>query len=291
MGAGCGKKGITMPLKISVWVIGIFSIVETVGGFLSGSLALLGDAGHMWSDTLALGVSLFAAYVAMRPPSKSHTYGFGRAEVLSAWFSSLFLFFISLAVIYEAVIRLKTPPTFINAPMVIWLALVGLIVNLIVAYILHSDTNNLNMRAAFLHVMSDLLASIVALISGIVILYTNWKPIDSILSIVIGIMIMISSVRVLRESGLILMEGVPVHISFSMVKESMEKIESVIGIEDLHIWTLNTGKVAMSAHVIISNLAGWDGVLNSLKNMLLNEYVIDHVTLQPETSETGCSHC
>lgn len=268
-----------------------FAVIEAFGGWWSKSLALLSDAGHMASDGFALVIASFAAWVAMKPPSKQHSYGFGRAEILAAWFSSLLLLAIAAFIIIEAVTRIHHPPVAINSLTVIWIAAIGIIVNLLVAWILSRSEKNLNTRAALMHVLSDLLASFAALISGAVIYATNWLMIDPILSILIGVIIMISSIRLLREAILILMEGVPAHINLNEVEESMQHVMGVSDIHDLHVWTLASGKVALSAHVNIHDLGQWKNVLADLKKELNSKFKIKHVTLQPEPEIIECQPC
>lgn len=269
----------------------IYAAVEAVGGYFSHSLALLSDAGHMMADGLALLIAAFAAWVALRPPSPKHSYGFGRAEILAAWFSSLLLLAIAAWIIVEAVARIHHPPATIHASGVIWIAGVGLVVNLLIAWILSDSEHNLNTRAALLHVLSDLLASFAALVSGAVIYATGWLLIDPVLSILIGVIIIISSLRLLRESVLILMEGVPAHINSSQVESLMLGCEGVKGLHDLHIWTLASGKVALSAHVDIHDLGQWRGILSTLKKELDTHFKIKHVTLQPEAEIMDCKPC
>lgn len=278
-------------LWLAVLLIFGFAAIEAIGGWLSHSLALLSDSGHMLSDGFSLILAMFAAWIAMKPPSKQHSYGFGRAEILAAWFSSLLLFAISAIIIVEAITRIHHPPQAIHSISVIGIASAGIFINLLVAWILSRGEKNLNMRAALLHVLSDLLASFAALLSGAIIYTTHWLLIDPVLSILIGIIIMISSIRLLREAMLILMEGVPAHICISEVNDHLQKIEGVIDIHDLHVWTLSSGKVALSAHVGIHDLGLWKNVLFEIKKMLNERFKIQHITLQPEPEVIDCQPC
>jgi len=286
-----GKNTPLRALIISIFLILGFGVIEAIGGWLSHSLALLGDAGHMGSDGLALIIAAFAAWVALKPPSKKHSYGYGRAEILAAWFSSLLLLAISVAVIVEAVARIHHEPKDINGMTVMVISVFGIFVNLLVAWILSRSEKNLNTRAALLHVLSDLLASFAALVTGAVIYFTGWVLIDPILSILIGVLIMVSSIRLLRESSSILMEGVPQHINLEVVKQDMQTITGVKSVHDLHIWTLSSGTVALSAHIDIHDLSQWEQVLNKLKQRLSAEYNINHITLQPEPEIYDCKPC
>jgi len=278
-------------LILSILITLIFAVIEAIGGWWSHSLALLGDAGHMASDGVALIIAAFAAWVAMKPPSKQHSYGFGRAEVLAAWFSSLLLLAISVAVIVEAIYRINHHTPTVSGGVVMIIAAIGIIINLIVAWILSRGEKNINVRAALLHVLSDLIASFAALIAGAVIYSTHWMLIDPILSILISILIIISSIRILRESILILMEGVPAYIQLSEVESAMLTISGVIDVHDLHIWTVSSGKVALSAHIDIHDLTQWQDVLPQLKAILKRKFNISHVTLQPEPEIFECQPC
>lgn len=267
-----------------------FAIIEAVGGFWAHSLTLLGDSGHMASDAAALAIAAFAAWIALRPPSKKHSYGLGRAEVIAAWVSSLMLLIISLVIIIEAVQRINSPVEVGSATVMVVGAL-GILINALIGWMLMKGERTINIRAALLHVASDLLGSLAALAAGIVIYFTDWYPIDPILSIFIGILIMISSVRLLRESMSILMEGVPHHLNIHHVSKMMTTQEGVTAVHDLHIWTLSSGKFALSAHVDIQNITGWDNVLLTLKSTLKAQYHIEHVTLQPEPIGAECQPC
>lgn len=267
-----------------------FAIIEVIGGLWSGSLALLSDAGHMASDAVALVIAGLAAWISVKPPSEKHSYGYGRAEVIAAWISSAGMLVLSLIVIVEAVRRISHPHP-VNEIPVMFIATIGLIINLLIAFLLAKRERTLNIRAVLLHVFSDIIGTLAVLISGIVIYFTQWMIIDPVLSIVIGLLIAFSSINLLREAFTVLMEGVPQHLNFSQVLKTMTVHEGVNAIHDLHIWTLSSGKVALSAHVDINDLAKWEHVLASLQALLKNEYEIDHITLQPEATATECKPC
>lgn len=277
-------------LLISITIILIYAAIEAFFGWRAGSLALLGDAGHMISDALALGIAAFAIWLSKKPPSKTHSYGMGRAEVVAAWTSSLILVLISLSIIVEAVRRIQSPME-VHPITVMIVAFIGLIINLIIAGLLAKSERTLNIRAAMLHVLSDLLGSFAALVAGFVIYFTGWFPIDPILSIVIGILIIISSFRILRESMRIIMEGVPAHIDLEKVSTELSKIEGVLKIHDLHVWTLSSGNIALSAHVNIHEISRWEIILNQLTKSIENEFHIHHITLQPEPEVFDCKPC
>ncbi len=277
-------------MMLAVAIVFIFAIVEAIGGWFSGSLALLGDAGHMFSDAVALSIAVFAGWLALKPPSHKHSYGLGRAEVVAAWISSLMMLMISIFVIIEAIQRLHHPKP-VHGMMVMVIAAIGILINLLAAWLIAQGERTLNIRAALLHVMGDILGSIAALVSGAVIYFTKWLLIDPILSILIGILILISSISLLRESLLILMEAVPGHIDLQDVAADMIKIKGVKAIHDLHIWTLSSGNIALSAHVDIHELSNWQNVLIGLMEMLKKQYQIEHVTLQPEPDIIDCQPC
>lgn len=285
-GAGLSAQ----PFFIAIFIILIYAGIEAFAGWHAHSLALLGDAGHMVSDALALGIAAFAAWIAKKPASNTHSYGMGRAEVVAAWISSLFMLIISLGIIVEAVERIHTPEK-VNSVTVMIVAFVGMLVNLGVAAILSRSERTLNIRAALLHVLSDLLGSFAALVAGAVIYYTKWFPIDPILSIVIGILIIASSFRLLRESMRVIMEGVPLHINLEMVSTELKKTEGVLAIHDLHIWTLSSGSIALSAHVNIHEISSWEMILKKLTSTLEHDFHIHHVTLQPEPDVFDCKPC
>lgn len=285
-----GNNASSHILSISLIIILLYAIVEAVAGWHAGSLALLGDAGHMVSDALALGIAAFASWVAKKPASKTHSYGMQRAEVVAAWLSSLMMLIISLCIIVEAVDRIHSPMS-VNGVTVIVVAFFGMLINLLVAALLSKSEKTLNIRAALLHVLSDLLGSFAALVAGAVIYYTGWFPIDPILSILIGVLIVASSFRLLRESLRILMEGVPAHIDLETVSEKLSGVDGVLQIHDLHIWTLSSGSIALSAHVNIHEISSWENILKKLTEILEHDFHIHHVTLQPEPDVFDCKPC
>lgn len=259
-----------------------FALLEALGGWWAQSLALLGDAGHMVSDATALGLAALAAHIAKRPPSLRHSYGLGRAEVVAALINGVFMVAVVALIIGAAINRLRQPvPVAGGAVMAI--AFVGLLVNLVVAWMLSRGERTLNSRAALLHVLGDTLASVAALISGVVIYYTGWLPVDPLLSLFICVLILYSAARLLREVLHIIMEGVPSYLNLREVGQAMAAVEGVSSVHDLHIWTLSSGRVVLSAHVNIPDLKNWDGTLARLQQMIDERFGIDHVTLQPQS--------
>lgn len=279
-------------LLIAASIVFGFAIIEALGGFFANSLTLLSDAGHMAADAISLLLAAFAAWIARRPISQKHTYGFGRAEVIIAWLSCLSLIAITIIILIEAFHRLHEPGV-IAGRTVMTVAFLGFIVNLVLALILGRGEKTLNTKAALLHILSDLLGSIVALISGAIIYFTHWAKIDPILSVIICVLILFSTINLLRESLVVLMEGVPKHIDSNKVSSAMGKIENIEAIHDLHIWTLTSGMVLLTAHIVVEDINKWPNIAEKLRTTLLDHFGINHVTLQPETSELAktCVRC
>ena len=258
-----------------------FAIVEALGGWWTGSLALLSDAGHMLTDGAALGLGAIAAWMARRPPSTRHSYGLGRAEVVAALVNAGAMLVIVLGLGYEAIVRLKSPSA-VNGPVAALIAAAGLMLNLWVMRRLapHEDMNT---RAARLHVMGDVAGSVAALASGALIALTGWTRVDPLASLVICALIAGSSVRLLRESLHALMEGVPHGMSVEAIGGEMARVDGVLSVHDLHVWTLSGSRTALSAHVVVRSMGQWERTLAELQRRLHERYGIDHVTLQPET--------
>ena len=269
-------------LSWSFGVIAAFAIVEATGGWWSGSLALLGDAGHMVTDACALGLAALAARIAHRPATHQHSFGLARTEVVAALVNGALMIGVVTFIGIEAVQRLRNPIP-VSGWIVSLIAAIGLLVNIAVALRLHRSEQTLNSRAAMLHVLGDLLASVAALVAGFVIVTTGWTPIDPILSLLICILILISAIRLLREVLNVIMEGVPPGIELPEVGRFMAATEGVLSVHDLHIWAIGSGRPVLSAHVVIRGLDEWTEILSALQEALKVEYGIDHVTLQPET--------
>jgi cobalt-zinc-cadmium efflux system protein len=277
-----GHAGSARRLVLALLLTLGFALIEATGGFWSGSLALLGDAGHMFFDAAALGIAMLAAWIARRPPSARHSYGLVRAEVVAALFNSLLMLAVVVSIVVEAIERLQTPrPVTGMAVMVI--AALGLLVNLFVLAVLSRGTHDLNTRGAVLHVLGDLLGSVAALIAGAVIFFTGWLPIDPLLSLLICVLILYSTLRLLRESVHVLMEGVPRHLDLEEIGRSLAAVPGAVSVHDLHIWAPDAGRPVLSAHVVVDDLDDWMGLLERMATLLETRYGIDHVTLQPET--------
>jgi cobalt-zinc-cadmium efflux system protein len=271
------------PLKIAALATIGYAIVEALGGWWTGSLALLSDAGHMLTDGAALALAALAAWMARQPPSERHSYGLGRAEVVAALLNAGAMLVIIIALAYEALVRLRNPSPVQGAAAAV-IAAAGLALNVFVMRRLSPHTHDMNARAARLHVLGDLLGSIAALAAGAFIAATGWVRIDPIASLVICALIAVSSVRLLRESLHALMEGVPTGMSVEAIGGEMARVEGVLSVHDLHVWTLSGSRTALSAHVVVQSLAHWDRTLAELQHRLQERFGIDHVTLQPETA-------
>ena len=258
-----------------------FAGVEAAAGWWSGSLALLSDAGHMVTDSAALLIAALAGWIARRGPSPKHSYGFGRAQLVAALVNGLFMLAVVTAIIVHAVSRF-TNPIAVQGEAVTVVASLGLLLNIFVARMLSHGGRDLNMRAALLHVMGDLLASLAALVSGITVWATGWYAVDPALSLLIALLIAYSSLKLVREAFHGLMEGVPLHLSLQEIGAAMATVDGVTSVHDLHVWSLTAERIALSAHVMTGHMDNWPETLARLKALLAQRYGIEHVTLQPE---------
>lgn len=270
-------------LLIGLAITSSFAAVEFVTGWVAGSLALMGDAGHMITDAAALGLGAIAATLSQRPPSRRHTFGLKRAEIVGALVNAVFMLLVVFWIVVESVERLFDP-TPVDGTLVLVVAAIGLLINLGVLRVLHGGEQNLNTRGAILHVIGDLLGSVAALLSGIIIIFTGWTVADPMLSLLISALILVSTWRLLREAVLVVMEGVPENIDLEAVGQRLAETEGVIEVHDLHIWSLGSGSYVLTAHVRLATLEHWPERLQRMEAMLDNEFAIDHVTLQPEAA-------
>jgi cobalt-zinc-cadmium efflux system protein len=277
-------------LLISFLFIFTFMIVEVIGGIVTNSLALLSDAGHMLSDAAALGLSLAAFYIGEKASDKGKTYGYKRFEILAAFINGITLLLVSLYIFWEAYHRFIDTPVVSPGMMVI--AIIGLIVNIIVAWILmRGDTeHNLNVRSAFLHVLGDMLGSVGAIAAGLLIYFFNWNLADPIASVMVAILIVISGWRVTKDSIHILMEGTPKGIDMEDVKNSLAAAPGVIEVHDLHVWCITSGFTALSCHVVVGNEVNRDTILLRLSAYLEEEFGIHHSTIQVEGKSVTEGH-
>jgi len=258
-----------------------YALVEASVGWWSGSLALLGDAGHMLTDAVALLIALLAARIALLPPTPLHSYGMARAQLVAALVNAAFMLAVVGMLAVEAVARLVDPVD-VKGEAVTAVASGGLVLNLAIAWILSRGTPDLNVRAALLHVMGDVLGSVAAIASGLVVTFTGWTRADPALTFVIAGLIGFSSLRLAREALHGLMEGVPFRLSLAEVGKAMAAVPGVVSVHDLHIWSISAERIALSSHVVLERMGQWDEVLAGLRTLLDERFGIEHVTLQPE---------
>ncbi len=274
-------------LTISFFLIAGFMFVEFIGGYLTNSLALLSDAGHMLSDAVALGLSLSALIFGARAATPSKTYGYKRFEILAALLNGVVLILISIFIFKEAIERLSAPPQVIGKGMMI-ISVIGLIINIIVAWILHSQGSteeNLNVRSAFLHVIGDLLGSVGAIIAAILIMSFNWYIADPIASMIVSVLVLYSGWNVLKESVNILMEAKPSNIDSDKVISTLQSVDGVEGVHDLHIWMITSEFSSMTVHLKVNSNADRDFILEESKRLINKEFGLKHVTIQIEGRE------
>ncbi|MFZ5447470.1 MAG: cation diffusion facilitator family transporter [Thermodesulfobacteriota bacterium] len=269
-------------LWLAFWTQLAFLLVEVVGGILANSLALLADAGHMLSDVAALGLSLMALAWTARPPTAKKTYGYHRLEILVALVNGLVLWAIAGFIFYEAAWRFFQPPEVNSRPLMI-IAGLGLLVNLLGMYVLMpSREHNLNLRSAFLHLLGDSLGSVAAIAAGLAIWWRGWYWFDPLAGGIVGVLIIISSWQLVWEAAEILLEATPRHIALDKVQQSLEGHPQVIGVHDLHIWTIASGIYALSVHVTIDNHLNRDCLTGELEELLRDRFGLEHNTIQIE---------
>jgi len=279
-----GRRGILLALAITL----IMMIAEIIGGLLSNSLALLSDAGHMFTDALALTLSFFALKFASMPATEKKTYGFYRLEILSALLNGIMLIVISLYILYEAYQRILHPAV-VEGKLMLIVAVIGLVVNILGAlFLVKHHATSLNIRGAFLHIIGDAASSVGVIIGGIIIYYTGWFLIDPLLSIMIAVGIILGTLGLVTESVNILLESVPAHISVETVVQEIENIKGVQEAYHVHVWTITSGVYALSAHVVIDDqlVSGSRELLDAIRTMLEQRFNILHSTIQLE-----CQRC
>lgn len=288
------RHGSAKVLSYALAITAAFALFEVIGGLISGSLALLGDAGHMFTDVVALALSLGAALIATRGATARHTFGLLRVEILVALINGIALVGVSILVIFEAVKRFYDPVV-IDTGIMLLVALVGLGANLAGIMLLERGSKeNLNVRGAFLHMMGDLLSSVGVIIAALLIRFFSWHAADPLISIGIALVIMVGAYRLISQSVSILLEAVPSHIDVKEVEEAVNDMAGVIGVHDLHIWTLTSGIYALSGHVVVQDrqVSSCSPVLRSIEEMLERRFRITHTTIQIETEVcplNGCS--
>ena len=285
-GRAASRRNLTIALGLTVG----YMVVELAGGFLANSLSLLADAGHMITDAGAIGLALLAMWIAGRPASIERTFGLHRTEVLAALANALALWLIAGLIFFESYRRFLDVPA-VDGRLMLVVGGVGLLVNLAAAAVLRpSAKESLNVEGAFLHVVSDVLGSIAVIGAGLLILTTGWVLADPIFGAVIGLLIVISSARLLWKVLHVLMEGTPAHLDLHGLCQRLERLDGITGVHDIHAWSITTGYDALSAHVTADAAAlnNPGQVLERLRNIASQEFGISHVTIQLEDSEDGC---
>jgi cobalt-zinc-cadmium efflux system protein len=259
---------------------------EAIGGWFANSLALLADAGHMLTDVAAMALTLAAIWFAARPATAKKTFGYYRLEILAAFVNGIALVLISLWVIYEAVERWNAPPEIKGFELTL-IAVGGLVINLICAYLLHGDhEHDLNMRGAWLHVVGDALGSVTAILAGVLIVAFGWVWADAVSSALISLIIIVGAWNLIKESVNVLLEGTPAHINLKAVEETIRQTKNVEDVHDLHVWTITSGMEALSVHIIHRDEVSQKELLRTVRQRLHDEFGIDHLTIQLESLET-----
>jgi len=273
------RRRLTLALAITAVVM----VVEFIGGWLSGSLALLADAAHMLTDVGGLVLVLFASWVATRPPTPEKTYGYYRVEILAALVNALVLLGVAGAILVEAYHRIVEPRDVLGGPM-LGVAALGLAANLGGAWLLRADARgSLSVRAVYLEALSDALSSLGVILAGLVVLVSGWTLADPLVSAAIGVFIVPRTWSLLRQAVNVLLEGTPSHLALEEVEQALAAAAGVRRVHDLHVWTLTSGREAMSAHVVVDDVGESDRLLRELHEVLHARFGIDHTTIQLET--------
>ncbi len=273
----------TGPLKVALALTFVYMFAEAIGGWLTNSLALIADAGHMLTDVAAMSLTLGAIWFGSRPATAKKTFGYYRLEILAAFVNGIALVLLSIWVIYEAVQRWQSPPE-INGSQLTFIAVGGLIVNIIAAKLLHAGhKHDLNMRGAWLHVIGDMLGSATAIVAGVLIAAFGWLWADPACSVLISLIIIFGSWRLIMESVNVLLEGTPAHINLSAVESTILETDGVGGVHDLHVWTISSGIEALSAHISHDESVVHSELLVQVRERLHDRFGIDHLTIQMET--------
>jgi cobalt-zinc-cadmium efflux system protein len=263
-----------------------YMLAEAAGGWLTGSLALLADAGHMLADVAGLALALVAARFGARPASPTKTYGYYRLEILAAFTNGVALAAVSLFILYDAYARWLVPPTIERGGLMTAVAAGGLFVNLVCAWMLHGDhQRDLNVRGAWLHVVGDALGSVGAIAAGVLVTLRGWQAADPLFSALIAVLIIWSSWGLIREATNVLLEGTPAHINLAAVEDTILSTDGVEDVHDLHVWTITSGREALSAHVRHARAAAPAELLRALRSKLHEQFGVDHLTIQMETGE------
>lgn len=280
------RRGLVIALTVTVSVM----ILETIGAVISGSLALLADAGHMLTDSAGIGLALFASWLATRPATATRTFGWLRAEILAALINGLLLTVICVTVLIEGVQRLNNPPEQIMSTLMLWVAVVGLAANLISLFALRGgQRESLNVRGAYLEVMGDAIGSVFVIIAALVVMRTGWTQADALASIGIAVFIAPRAYVLLRDVFHVLLEAAPVNMNMAEVRAHMENTSGVVQVHDLHAWTITSGMPVLSAHVVVAADVDPLETLKLLKECLTGHFDVEHCTFQIESEQIACA--
>jgi len=280
-----GAAGNRRRLAVTLGLVAVYMLAEFAGGLLSGSLALLADAGHMLSDTAALALSLFALWIARRPPTPRQTWGYHRIEILAALVNGVTLVVLSIFILREATERFRTPGQ-VNAPLMMAIAAGGLVINLVSLRILSGGKDeSLNVRGAWLHVLTDALGSVQAILAGAGIWAFGWAWADPVASVLISLLVVYSAWHLLRDTVGVLMEGAPPHIDVDEVRDCLQGLPCVLEVHDLHVWTITSGMESLSCHVVVEEGQSYCDTLTEVRSVLHDRFGIDHLTVQVEPAE------
>ncbi|MDA0283304.1 MAG: cation diffusion facilitator family transporter [Planctomycetota bacterium] len=259
-----------------------YMVAEVVGGLISNSLALLADAGHMFSDVASLGLSVFAIWISSRPAGSQRTFGYYRAEILAALVNGATLVVVSFFIVYEAWQRVSDPPD-VQGGLMMWIAVGGLVVNLFGLAVLHGGKeHSLNVRGAWLHVLSDTLGSVAAIVAGLLIQNFGWYIADPIISAVISVLVLVSAWRLVSDSVWVLMQAAPANISVPDLETALAETSGVLEVHDLHVWTITSGMDSVSCHIVSDGTQPHDELLQRVRDVVIDRFSIDHVTIQIE---------
>ncbi len=276
------------------WTLGLtltYMFAEIIGGYMADSLALLADAGHMFSDVAALGLSLFAAWISQRPATAQLTYGYHRAEILAALANGATLIAISIVIFIEAFRRFSTPEP-VEGLLMLSIASGGLVINIVGLAILNSGRNaNLNLHGAWLHLLTDALGSVAAIVAGALVWAFGWNWADPAASIAIGVLVIYSSWNLVKQAIAILMESTPGHLELGTVCEAMNAVPGITAVHDLHIWTITSGLESLSAHAVLEEGHEQQAALERLRDMLHERFGIEHVTIQIDPADHADCPC
>jgi len=287
-GPGAHVHGSTDKKRVLIAAVltGGFMIAEAIGGLITGSLALIADAGHMLTDSIALWLAWYAFHLGDRPATVRMTYGFGRVKTLVAYTNGITIFAIAVWIVYEAILRFMDPPPVLGGPMLV-VAIGGLLVNIAGFFVLHGgDRTSLNMRGAIVHVVGDMLGSAAAIVAAIIIIWTGWTPIDPILSVLVALLILSTAWRLMREAAHVLLEGVPGSLDRDGIARDIEtSVAGVREVHHMHVWSLDGSKNMATLHACLNEGTDAHGAVTAIKERLAARHGIAHATVEPEYGE------